>query len=306
MNACIRAVVRTATYHQIETVGIMRGYEGMIAGEFRPLRSRDMSNTIQRGGTILKSSRSKDFKTSEGRRKAFEHLQAAGIEGVVAIGGDGTFTGAHIFGQEFDMPFVGAPGTIDNDIYGTDRTIGYDTAINTALDAIDKIRDTADSHHRAFFVEVMGRNSGYIALQTGIAGGAEMVIVPDTDPQTVADALEEGLNRGKTSLIVIVAEGKTEGRAEAFVKAIRPRLPIFDLRITVLGHIQRGGSPTAADRVLGSWLGMAAVEALLAGRRDVMVGIMNDELVHTSFADAIQKKKALEEDLLRAVPILSI
>lgn len=306
MNACIRAVVRSATYYGMETVGILRGYEGMIAGDFRPLRSRDLSNTIQRGGTMLKSSRSEQFRTPEGRKRAFDNLKSEGIEGVVAIGGDGTFTGARIFGQEHDMPFVGVPGTIDNDIYGSDHTIGFDTALNTALDAIDKIRDTADSHHRAFFVEVMGRNSGYIALQTGIAGGAEMVIVPETDPQEVADALQDGVRRGKTSLIVVVAEGAQSGRAESFVQAIRSELPSFDLRVTILGHIQRGGSPTAADRVLSSRLGMAAVEALRKGKRDIMVGVVNNQICHTSLEEAISRKKALEEDLLRAIPALSV
>lgn len=306
MNACIRAVVRTANFHQTEVIGIFRGYQGMIEGDFRKLSSRDLSNTIQRGGTILKSSRSKAFRTAEGRKEAFEQLKSEGIEGVIAIGGDGTFTGARTFSQEFDIPFIGVPGTIDNDIYGTDLTIGFDTAINTALDAIDKIRDTADSHHRAFFVEVMGHNSGYIALQTGIGGGAEMVIVPETDPQDVVKALQEGADRGKTSLIVIVAEGAESGRAEGFVRAITPHLPDFDLRVTVLGHIQRGGSPTATDRVLASRLGMAAVEALLNGRKDAMVGVINGEVAHTSLADAISLKKPLQEDLMRSIPVLSV
>ncbi|MEM6297522.1 MAG: 6-phosphofructokinase [Bacteroidota bacterium] len=306
MNACVRAVVRTATFHGLEAVGIMRGFQGMIEGDFRNFQSRDMSNIIQRGGTILKSSRSKDFRTAEGRKKAFENLQSEGIEGVVAIGGDGTFTGAKVFGDEFDIPFVGVPGTIDNDIFGTDFTLGFDTAVNTALDAIDKIRDTADSHHRAFFVEVMGRNSGYIALQTGISGGAEMVIVPDTDPQEVVKSLTAALARGKTSMIIVVAEGDTEGRAKRFVEAIKPHLPTFDLRITILGHIQRGGSPTANDRLLGSRLGIAAVEALMSGKRNIMVGTLNGEVSEVPFSDAISKAKPLRKELLNAVPVLSI
>ncbi len=306
MNACIRAVVRTATFRGLEAVGIMRGFQGMIEGDFRQFQSRDMSNIIQRGGTILKSSRSKDFRTAEGRKKAFENLRSERIEGVVAIGGDGTFTGAQVFGKEFDIPFVGVPGTIDNDIFGTDFTLGFDTAVNTALDAIDKIRDTADSHHRAFFIEVMGRNSGYIALQTGISGGAEMVIVPDTDPQEVAKSLTAAVERGKTSLIIVVAEGDTQGRAARFVKAIEPHLPTFDLRVTVLGHVQRGGSPTAHDRLLGSRLGIAAVDALLAGKRDVMVGTLNEEITEVPFFEVISKDKPLRKEFLDAVPVLSI
>ncbi|WP_038031281.1 6-phosphofructokinase [Thermonema rossianum] len=309
MNAAIRAVVRTAIYKEIEVVGILRGYNGMIGGHFVPMQSHSVSNIIQRGGTILKSARSKEFMTYEGRKKAFEQLQKAGIEGLIAIGGDGTFTGAKVFYEEFGIPTVGIPGTIDNDLYGTDYTIGYDTAINTALDAIDKIRDTADSHDRLFFIEVMGRDSGYIAIACGIAGGAELVMVPET--LTTIDELVQTINQGwrrsKTSSIVIVAEGDEEGNAHEIAAKVAGQLEgKYDIRVSTLGHIQRGGSPTARDRILASRLGVAAVEALLSGKQNIMVGIVNDEITHVPFEDAIHKEKPIRQELIDLVRILSI
>ncbi|MBO0358137.1 6-phosphofructokinase [Hymenobacter sp. BT186] len=308
MNACIRAVVRTAVYHGIEVYGIMRGYSGMIKGEFVRLDSASVANTIQKGGTILKSARSQKFLTKEGRQQAFDQLVNNGIEGLVAIGGNGTFTGATIFEQEFGIPTVGAPGTIDNDLYGTDYTIGYDTAVNTALEAIDKIRDTADSHDRCFFVEVMGRDSGYIAIPCAIGGGAEIVMVPETQMSTesVIETLQSSWQRSKTSFIVIVAEGEVEGNAQIVAQRVKEAIPQLDTRVTVIGHIQRGGSPSAADRMLASQIGIAAVEGLLNGMRNVMAGIVNRQLVYTPFNDTIHKKKLINQSFMRMVEILSV
>ncbi|AXE21731.1 6-phosphofructokinase [Runella rosea] len=308
MNACIRAVVRTAMYYGIEVYGIRRGYNGMIAGDIYQMTSHSVSNIIQRGGTILKSARSKEFMTKEGRQKAFEQLQKFGIEGLVAIGGNGTFTGATIFYDEYGIPTVGAPGTIDNDLYGTDYTIGYDTAVNTALEAIDKIRDTADSHDRVFFIEVMGRDSGYIAIQSGIAGGAEIVMVPEvlTPISEVVETLKQGWNRSKSSSIIVVAEGDEEGNAAEVAEKIKSRVEIdIDIRVTTLGHIQRGGIPTAYDRILASRLGLGAVEGLMNDHKNVMVGIIHNEIVYTPFRDTIRLPKPINEDMLRMVKILS-
>jgi 6-phosphofructokinase 1 len=308
MNACIRAAVRGAIYHEVEIYGIRYGYDGMIRGEIFPMQSHSVSNIVQRGGTILKSARSAQFKTSEGRKKAYERLQEHGIEGLIAIGGDGTFTGAHKFYEEFGIPTVGAPGTIDNDLYGTDFTIGFDTAVNTALEAIDKIRDTADSHDRVFFIEVMGRDSGYIAVQCGIGGGAEIVMVPETltSKDDVIATLRQGWSRSKTSSIVVVAEGDEEGTAMQIAESVREQLKQKDLRVTTLGHIQRGGRPSAFDRILASRLGLGALEGLLNGEKNVAAGIINDQLVYTPFKDAIEKNKPLNPDLIRMVNILSI
>jgi 6-phosphofructokinase 1 len=308
MNACIRAVVRSAIYYGIEVYGIRRGYNGMIAGDIYQMTSHSVSNIIQRGGTILKSARSKEFMTKEGRQKAYEQIQKFGIEGLVAIGGNGTFTGATIFFDEYGIPTVGAPGTIDNDLYGTDHTIGYDTAVNTALEAIDKIRDTADSHDRVFFIEVMGRDSGYIAIQCGIAGGAEIVMVPEvlTPISEVVETLKQGWNRSKSSSIIVVAEGDEEGNASEVADKIKARLEVdMDIRVTTLGHIQRGGIPTAYDRILASRLGLGAVEGLMNGEKNMMVGIINNELVYTPFRDTIRLPKPINEDMLRMVKILS-
>jgi 6-phosphofructokinase 1 len=308
MNACIRAVVRSAIYYGIEVYGIRRGYNGMIAGDIYQMTSHSVSNIIQRGGTILKSARSKEFMTKEGRQKAYDQIQKFGIEGLVAIGGNGTFTGATIFFDEYGIPTVGAPGTIDNDLYGTDHTIGYDTAVNTALEAIDKIRDTADSHDRVFFIEVMGRDSGYIAIQSGIAGGAEIVMVPEvlTPISEVVETLKQGWNRSKSSSIIVVAEGDEEGNAAQVAEKIKAKLEVdMDIRVTTLGHIQRGGIPTAYDRILASRLGLGAVEGLMNDLKNVMVGIVNNEVVYTPFRDTIRLPKPINEDMLRMVKILS-
>lgn len=308
MNACIRAVVRGGLHHGVEIFGILRGYNGMIKGDIIPLNSQSVSNIIQRGGTILKSARSREFMTPEGRKKGYQQLKSHGIEGLVAIGGNGTFTGAEIFFNEYQIPTVGAPGTIDNDLFGTDYTIGYDTAVNTALDAIDKIRDTADSHDRIFFIEVMGRDSGYIAVQSGISGGAESILIPEEE-QTVDDivaTLKAGFAKKKSSSIVVVAEGDEEGHAANIAEKIKNTIDVpVDIRVTNLGHIQRGGSPSAFDRILASRLGLGALEGLLSGHKNEMAGIVNDQLVYTAFHDTITKKKEINPDLLRISGILS-
>tara|TARA_R110002049_G_scaffold58910_3_gene159754 strand:- start:1335 stop:2306 length:972 start_codon:yes stop_codon:yes gene_type:complete len=308
MNAAVRAVVRAAIYHGVEVVGIERAYDGMIAGAIRPLNSADVSGIIQRGGTILKSARSAEFRTAEGRKKAFNQLKKSGIEGLVAIGGDGTFTGAKIFEGEFGIPSIGVPGTIDNDLFGTDNTIGYDTALNTVVEAVDKIRDTASSHDRLFFVEVMGRDAGFIALRSGIGVGAEAILVPETP--TYIDALiqklEKGRDQNKSSAIIIVAEGDDAGNAAEVAKKVKDRFDYYDTKVTVLGHIQRGGSPSAADRVLASRLGVAAVEALLDGKTNQMVGVVNNKIAYTDYGKAIKHHSKLNENLLYLAEILSI
>ncbi|MES2558924.1 MAG: 6-phosphofructokinase [Bacteroidota bacterium] len=306
MNACIRAVVRTAFYQHIEVAGIIRGYNGMVEDDFIEMDSRSVSNIIQRGGTILKTARSQSFMTAEGRKAAYENLQKHGVEGIVCIGGNGTFTGAKIFHEEYGVPSIGAPGTIDNDLYGTDFTIGFDTAINTAVEAIDRIRDTADSHGRVFFIEVMGRHTGYIALAAGIAGGAELILVPEStnDWQKLSDYFIRDKSK-KAFSIVVVAEGDEEGGAYKIVDKLRQQIPDFDPRVSILGHIQRGGSPTAYDRVLASRLGNAAVEALLKGETNKMVGLINNQVVLTPYDDAINKVKELNADLLRLVDVFN-
>ena len=308
MNACVRAVVRGAIYNGLEVYGIVRGYKGMINGDFKPMTSHSVSNIIQKGGTVLKSARSEEFRTTTGRKKAYAQLKEHGIDGMVAIGGNGTFTGADIFHKEFGIPTVGVPGTIDNDLYGTDYTLGFDTAVNTALEAVDKIRDTADSHDRVFFIEVMGRDAGYIAMRTGISCGAELVLVPENPDslEAVIDTLRSGRDRAKSSAIVVVAEGEEIGSAHYISLKVKEELPRLDIRVTTLGHVQRGGSPTAIDRILGSRLGLAAVEGLLEGKSSVMAGIVNDQVVFTSFGDAINKKKPFNKDLVKMVNILSI
>ncbi len=308
MNACIRAVVRGALYHGLEPYGIYRGYNGMISGDIELMDSYKVSNILQIGGTILKSARSKEFMNKEGRQKAYDNLQKHGIEGLVAIGGNGTFMGAKIFHEEFGMPTVGVPGTIDNDLYGTDATLGFDTAVNTSIEAIDKIRDTAGSHDRIFFVEVMGRDAGYLAIRSGIGGGAEMVLIPEKK-QTIEDVIDKiktGHERAKTSSIIVVAEGEHMGNANSVAYRVKEHLQDMDIRVTTLGHIQRGGSPTAMDRIRGSRMGLAAVEALIAGKTDVMVGILNYKIAYTPFGDTITKKKPFQQDMLRMVEILSI
>lgn len=307
MNAAIRAVVRQAAVLGLEVIGIRHGYAGMIRGEFLPLGPRDVANILQRGGTVLLTARSQAFMTEEGRKEAYRKLSEAGIEGLVAIGGDGTFRGAMRLLEEFRIPVVGVPGTIDNDLYGTDYTIGFDTAVNTALEAIDRIRDTAASHERVFFIEVMGRNAGFIALDVGLAGGAEVIALPEVpvDPRRVAEVLLDSQRRGKTSSIVVVAEGAYPRGAEGLLKAIRAHVEV-EARVTVLGHIQRGGSPTAKDRILASRLGAAAVEALFGGTSGVMVGEVEGEVELTPLKDAVERKKGINRALLDLVQTLSI
>lgn len=307
MNACIRAVVRTALYHKMEVAGIMHGYEGMIDGEILTLRARSVANIIQRGGTMLKTARSKRFMTAEGMEKAAEQLRKYEIEGVVAIGGDGTYKGALEFSNVCNIPFVGCPGTIDNDLSGTDYTIGYDTAINTAMEAVDKIRDTAESHDRLFFVEVMGRHAGNIALNCGIASGAESILIPETktDVEKLIKRLQQG-RRDKRSRIIIVAEGDEAGGAFKVAEQVKERLPYFDTRVSILGHVQRGGNPTAVDRVNASRLGHAAVEALRMGSKEIAIGLIKDEITHTPFRESVKKISEPEHALLRMVEMLSM
>lgn len=308
MNACIRAVVRGAIYYETEIFGVNQGYQGLIEGDITKMHSGSVSNILQHGGTMLKSARSKDFRTKEGRQRAYDNLEELGIKGLVAIGGDGTFTGANIFHEEFDFPVIGVPGTIDNDIYGTDKTIGFDTAVNTTLDAIDKIRDTADSHGRIFFIEVMGRDSGYIAIQSAIGGGAEGVILPEkeTTALDIVHSLKDGMRREKSFSVVVVAERDIPGYAVELAKEVTEVITNKDIRVTILGHIQRGGSPTSTDRTLASRLGLGAVEGLIDGHKSSMVGIVNDKVIYTSLHDAITKNKPLNPDLIRAMKILSM
>lgn len=308
MNAAVRAVVRTALFYNLEVLGIRRGYEGMINGEFVPMDRKSVANIIQRGGTILKTARSMAFKTPEGRKEAYEQLKGAGVDALVAIGGDGTFTGAKIFGEEYNFPILGLPGTIDNDLYGTDFTIGYDTSINTVTDAIDKIRDTAESHDRLFIVEVMGRDCGLIALRSGIGVGAESIMIPET--KTDLNALMHRLEisrKDKSSKILIVAEGEGDtGGAFEIADKIKNKFPQYDTRVSVLGHIQRGGKPTCMDRVLASRLGVAAVEELLKGRKGEMVGLIHGQVAFTPFDHAIKHHVEINQDLLKIVEILSL
>ncbi|MEM6318836.1 MAG: 6-phosphofructokinase [Bacteroidota bacterium] len=308
MNACIRAVVRTALHHGVEVVGIMEGYKGILEENFVPMTRRSVSNIIQQGGTILKSARSAEFRTKEGRKKAYENLKKAGIDGVVAIGGDGTFTGAEVFMKEFpDIKFVGCPGTIDNDLYGTDFTIGYDTAVNTAMEAIDKIKDTANADPRLFFIEVMGRDVGFIALRSGIATGAEAVLIPETTTsiKELTQTIQAHYDQKKSSVIVIVAEGDELGGAVKVAKKVSKKFTDLPARVTILGHIQRGGRPTAAERVNASWMGVEAVRALLVGKKGIMIGVVNNKVKHTAFKRAIKHNRAISPTLLEMVDILS-
>ena len=308
MNAALRAVVRTASYNDMHVYGIMRGYEGMIDGDLKRLERGDVGNIIHRGGTILKTARCQRFMTPEGRRSAYESLLAFDIDACIAIGGNGTFTGASVFNEEYDIPFIGIPGTIDNDLYGTDFTIGFDTAVNTAIEAVDKIRDTADSHNRLFFVEVMGRNSGFIALNTGIGSGAGGVLIPekDTTPEALIDFLKKGARRKKLFSVVIVAEGNQSGNAQEMARIVNEAFDFYDTKVTIIGHLQRGGSPTAMDRVLASRLGFAAVEALLNGKENVMAGLVNNQVEYTPLVEAITKHKTPSNDLLRMAEILAL
>ncbi len=308
MNACIRAVVRTAIFNKLKVFGIYRGYEGMIDGDIIPMESKSVGNIIQRGGTILKTARSEEFLTQKGRAKAYKNLKRFGIEGVVAIGGDGTCKGANIFSREHGIPFIGIPGTIDNDLAGTDFCIGYDTAINTVVEAVDKIRDTAASHNRLFFVEVMGRDAGFIALRSGIASGAEAILVPETKtyiPELIAK-LQNGIRANKTSGIIIVAEGDDGGGAYKVAQKVKEKFNYFDTRVVVLGHIQRGGSPTAMDRVRASRMGHEAVQALIEGRKNEMVGIVKGQITFTPFENATKHHIEINQELLNLAEVLSI
>ncbi len=308
MNACIRAITRTAIFNGIKVMGIYRGYEGLINGEIKEFTSESVSNTIQRGGTILKTARSKEFMTPEGMQKAYDNLMKFGIDALIVVGGNGSLTGAQKLAREFDYPVIGIPGTIDNDLYGTDSTIGYDTALNTIVDCVDKIRDTATSHDRIFFVEVMGRDAGFLAQNSAIAAGAEAAIIPED--QTDVDQLEQFISRGfrksKNSSIVIVSESKKDGGAMYYADRVRKEYPQYDVRVTILGHLQRGGTPTACDRILASRLGHASIQALKEGQRNVMVGIHNDQIVYVPIDRAIKKDKPIDKELIDVLGVLSI
>jgi len=307
MNAAIRAVVRAGFYYELEMFGIYRGYEGMIQGDIKKLDSRYITHILERGGTFLKSARSAEFRTPEGRKKAFENLKSHGIDALVVIGGDGSLTGAHKFYEEYGIPAVGLPGTIDNDLSGTDLTIGFDTACNTAIEAIDKIRDTATSHDRLFFVEVMGRDAGFIAINAGIGSASAAILIPErkTPIETLIEKLKTRSKAKKSSNIVIVAEGGKSGSAQQIADEVKSFLPHYDIKVTILGHLQRGGSPTSLDRLLASKLGVAAVEGLLQGKYDVMAGMINNKIVYTPIVKAIVDDKEVDEEDLRIAKILS-
>jgi 6-phosphofructokinase 1 len=308
MNAAVRAVVRSCIFYNTRSYGIYRGYDGLIAGEMEELGSRSVSNIIHRGGTILKSARSAEFRTPEGRKKAYDNLLKHGIDALVAIGGDGTFAGASVFSAEYNVPVIGLPGTIDNDLNGTDFTIGYDTAVNTATTAIDKIRDTASSHNRLFFIEVMGRHSGQIALRASIAAGAEATMIPE-EPMSVEQlisTLERGASSKKSSSLVVVAEGGAPGHTIELAREVEAKFGYYDTKVTILGHLLRGGSPTVADRVLASTLGVQAVEYLLNGKSDGMLGIVNNQVKFTPFEQAIRNVENLDPEMMRIAGILSV
>lgn len=285
MNAAIRAVTRSAIYNGLAVKGIFRGYKGLITGEIQEFKTQNVSNIIQQGGTILKTARCQEFKTPEGRKIAYETMQREGIDALIVIGGDGSLTGARLLAQEFDVPCIGLPGTIDNDLYGTDTTIGYDTALNTILDAVDKIRDTATSHERLFFVEVMGRDAGFLALNGAIAAGAEAAIIPEfnTEVDQLEEFIKNGFRKSKSSSIVLVAESEITGGAMHYAERVKNEYPQYDVRVTILGHLQRGGKPTAHDRIIASRMGVASIQALMEGQRNVMIGIENDEIVYVPF-----------------------
>ena len=308
MNAAIRAVTRTAIYNGFEVRGIMRGYKGLITDEIIPFQTENVSNIIQQGGTILKTARSEEFRTAEGRKTAYENIKKHGITALVVIGGDGSLTGARIFATEYNFPIVGVPGTIDNDLGGTDTTIGYDTALNTIVEAVDKIRDTATSHERIFFIEVMGREAGFLALNGAIASGAEAAIIPEiaTEVDQLGEFIQHGFRKSKNSSIVLVAESELTGGAMGLAERVKNEFPQYDVRVTILGHIQRGGSPSATDRILASRMGEAAIHALIEDQRNVMIGIQNDELVYIPFSKAIKNQKPIKRELLNTLKTLSI
>ncbi|MDR1500000.1 MAG: 6-phosphofructokinase [Tannerellaceae bacterium] len=308
MNAAVRAVTRAAIYNGIRVKGIYRGYKGLITGEIEEFKTQHVSNIIQRGGTILKTARCMEFKTPDGRKEAYDTLLKEGIEALVTIGGDGTLTGARIFAQEFNFPVVGLPGTIDNDLFGTDVTIGYDTALNTIMECVDKIRDTASSHDRLFFIEVMGRDAGFLALNGALASGAEAAIIPEISKEKdqLSDMIEFGLRTSKNSSIVLVAESEVTGGAMGVAERVKKEYPGFDVRVTILGHLQRGGSPTAQDRIMATRMGVAAIDALLEDQRNVMIGIQNEQIVYVPFSKAIRNEKPINRDLLNILRISSI
>lgn len=307
MNAAIRAVVRTGIYHGMEVYGIMRGYSGMVEDDIVKMESRSVANIIQRGGTILKTARCKEFFEYEGRKKAYDNLKKRGINGLIVLGGDGSFRGAQTFSNEFDIPCIGLPGTIDKDIAGTDFTIGFDTAVNTAVEAIDKIRDTADAHDRLFVIEVMGRDAGYIALHSGIATGAENILIPEkkTDISNILKSLEEKEKRKKLVNLIVVAEGEEFGGAQEVANIIKEKMPKQEVRVCILGHIQRGGSPTCFDRLIASRMGYHAVESLMEGRFNVFVGIVNNKMHYIPLNEAVKKKQRISEEWMKIVKILS-
>jgi 6-phosphofructokinase 1 len=307
MNACIRAVVRTGIFNGMEVFGIMRGYSGMVEDDIIPMQSTSVANIIQRGGTILKTSRCKEFFEPEGRKKAYENLKKRGINGLVIIGGDGSFRGAQIFSNEYDIPCIGLPGTIDKDIAGTDFTIGFDTAVNTAVEAIDKIRDTAEAHDRLFIIEVMGRDAGYIALHSGIATGAENILIPErkTEIEEIISQLAEKERRRKLVNLIVVAEGDDFGGGDEVGKIIKARLPLLEVRVCILGHIQRGGAPSCMDRLIASRMGYHAVECLVEGRHNVFVGIVNNRMHYTPLNEAVKKKQRISEEWIKITKILA-
>ena len=308
MNAAIRAVTRAAIYNGLAVKGIYRGYKGLITGEIQEFKTQNVSNIIQLGGTILKTARCAEFKTPEGRKIAHETMMREGIDALIVIGGDGSLTGARLLAQEFDVPCIGLPGTIDNDLYGTDTTIGYDTALNTILDAVDKIRDTATSHERLFFVEVMGRDAGFLALNGAIAAGAEAAIIPEfnTEVDQLEEFIKNGFRKSKSSSIVLVAESEITGGAMHYAERVKNEYPQYDVRVTILGHLQRGGSPTAHDRIIASRMGVASIQALMEGQRNVMIGIEDDKIVYVPFAKAIKNDKPIDRELVNVLNELSI
>ena len=306
MNACVRAVTRAAIFEGWKVYGIYRGYEGLIMGNIKELSTESVSNTIQRGGTILKTARSTEFRTPEGRKKAHDNVEKFGIDALAVVGGNGSLAGAQIFASEYDIPVIGLPGTIDNDLYGTDSTIGYDTALNTIMQCVDKIRDTATSHDRIFFVEVMGRDAGFLTQNSAIASGAEAAIIPEdnTDIDQLATFIGRGIRKSKNSSIVLVSE--KDGGAMHYAERVRKEYPEYDVRVSILGHLQRGGTPTAYDRILASRLGIASIEALKEGQRNVMVGIKNDQIVYVPISRAIKMDKPIDKELINVLSILSI
>ncbi len=308
MNAAIRAVTRSAIYNGMRVKGIYRGYKGLITGEIEEFQTQNVSNIIQRGGTILKTARCMEFKTPEGRKFAYDRLVEEGIDALITIGGDGTLTGARLFAQEFNLPVIGLPGTIDNDLFGTDTTIGYDTALNTIMECVDKIRDTATSHDRLFFIEVMGRDAGFLALNGAIASGAEAAIIPEIslEKDQLSDMIENGFRKSKNSSIVLVAESEITGGAMGVAERVKKEYPQFDVRVSILGHLQRGGPPTAHDRILATRMGIAAIDALLEDQRNVMIGVQNDQIVYVPISKAIKNDKPINRDLINTLEVSSI